>query len=286
MVVDFRVHPPFKSLEDVHFFRPRPETEDSVSGNPFARGRDTPPSFHDRSMETYLAEMDAAGVDHAVISGQQVAARWGSSSNDDIAELVRERPDRFSGFAGLQPHAPDLVGEAERAVYDLGLVGVALTPGWADPPVKDDDLNLMPLYRWCADNAVPVMVTSSHFIGPDMLYAHPVHLQRVALKFPALTLIVAHAAWPWTLAACSLAMRCTNVYLMPEFYMYLPDMPGSRDYVDAANGFLKHRMLYSSCYPSNSLAKALELFRGLDLTSSAQEHLLSTNATRLLGLAS
>lgn len=128
------------------------------------------------------------------------------------------------------------------------------------------------------------MVTSSHFIGPDMLHAHPVYLQKVALQFPELTLIVGHGSWPWTTAACSLAMRCANVYLMPEFYMYLPGMPGSRDYVDAANGFLKHRMLYSSCYPSNSLSRALEHFRALDLTESAQEHLLSINAVRLLGL--
>ncbi len=285
MVVDFRIHPPFKTLNDIHFFRPRPEVDDPVSGSPFVHGRETPPSFHDRSMETFLAEMDEAGVDHGVIMGQQVDARWGSSSNDDVAELVRSVPERFSGFAGLQPHSRDLLGEAKRAVRELGLVGIALTPGWADPPVRDDHRTLIPLYRWCSDNGVPVMITSSHFIGPDMLHAHPVHLQRVALQFPELTLIVGHASWPWTTAACSLAMRCANVYLMPEFYMYLPNMPGSRDYVDAANGFLQYRMLYSSCYPSNSLSKALEHFRALGLTESAQEHLLSINASRLLGLS-
>ena len=75
-----------------------------------------------------------------------------------------------------------------------------------------------------------------------MLHAHPAYLQRVVREFPNLTLLVGHASWPWTTAACSLAMRCTNVYLMPKFYMYLPNMPGSRDYVDAVNGFLKQRI--------------------------------------------
>ena len=155
-------------------------------------------------------------------------------------------------------------------------------PGWGDPPVVDDAPQLMGLYEWCAANRIPVSVTASHFIGPDMLHAHPVHLQRVALQFPALTLIVAHGGWPWTTAACSLAMRCTNVYLMPDFYLHLPNMPGARDYVDAANGFLKHRMLYSSCYPSNSLSRSLAHFRALALTDDAQEHLLFHNARRLL----
>ena len=108
------------------------------------------------------------------------------------------------------------------------------------------------------------MITSSHVIGPDMSYAMPEHIQRVALDFPQLTIIVGHACWPWTTQACALAMRCTNVYLMPEFYMHMPDMPGAQDYVDAANSYLSHRMLYSSCYPD---AAARTGARGLPAAS-------------------
>ena len=42
------------------------------------------------------------------------------------------------------------------------------------------------------------MITSSHVIGPDMSYATPEHIQRVALDFPQLTIVVGHACWPWT----------------------------------------------------------------------------------------
>ena len=51
-------------------------------------------------------------------------------------------------------------------------------------------------------------------------------------------------------------MRCTNVYLMPEIYMHVPDMPGADDYVRAANTYLSQRMLYSSCYPTRPLDQA------------------------------
>ena len=60
-------------------------------------------------------------------------------------------------------------------------------------------------------------------------------------------------------------MRCTNVYLMPDFYMHVPHMPGAQDYVDAANSYLSHRMLYSSCYPTRPLGQALEDFRRLPI---------------------
>jgi uncharacterized protein len=286
MVIDFRVQPPHRSLTSLHFFRPRPEVEDPVHGNPFAHDRETPPSFEQRSMGLFLEEMDAAGIAHAVIVGQRAAPRWGNAENDDIAEVVGAHPGRFTGFGGVDPAVGNPLGEARHCIEELGLLGISLVTGWSEPSVHDDDFRLMPMYAWCAERGVPVVITSSHFIGPDMMHAHPVHIQRVALAFPDLPIIVGHAGWPWTAAAVSLAMRCTNVYLMPEFYMYLPSMPGARDYVDAANGFLRHRMLYSSCYPSNSLAKALSHFDALPLTDGARECLLRRNAERLLNRAS
>jgi hypothetical protein len=119
-----------------------------------------------------------------------------------------------------------------------------------------------------------------------MSYSMPEHIQRVALDFPQLTIIVGHACWPWTTQACALAMRCTNVYLMPEFYMHMPDMPGADDYVRAANSYLSHRMLYSSCYPTRPVEQALEDFRRLPIAPEAQENLLWHNGARLLGLDS
>jgi predicted TIM-barrel fold metal-dependent hydrolase len=187
------------------------------------------------------------------------------------------------GFAGGDPMDAGAVAEIRRSVEVLGCRGIAILPGWSDPPLLDDDRAVYPIYEACVGLGVPIMITSSHFIGPDMSSSMPVHIQRVALDFPNLTIIVGHGCWPWTVQACALAMRCTNVYLMPEFYMYLPNMPGARDYVDAANSFLSHRMLYSSCFPSRSLGQALEEFRALPIRPDAQRLLLGGNAARLLG---
>jgi predicted TIM-barrel fold metal-dependent hydrolase len=229
-----------------------------------------------------MEELESSGVERAVIVGQRGADRWGNVDNADIAALVAAYPSKFVGFAGIDAMDASPVERAEVAIEDQGLSGLALIPGWADPPVKDDAERLDDLYAWCQRRSVPVIITSSHFIGPDMLHAHPVHLQRVALKYPDLTMIIGHAAWPWTTAACSLAMRCTNVYLMPEFYMYLPHMPGAKDYVDAANGYLSHRMLFSSCYPSNSISQALAYFDALPLLPRSRELVLHENGDRLL----
>jgi uncharacterized protein len=266
VIVDFRVQPPFRSFLDIYFYRPRPSSPDPLTATQYERGRVNSPSFDAQSAELFVEEMDELGVDVAVIMGQRCAAAWGSVDNAHIAELAERYPGRFVGFAGVDAHDPDGVGEIRRAIEELGCRGVSLLPGWSEPPLHDDDPRVFPLYEAALELGVPVVVTSSHVIGPDMSFAMPEYLQRVALAYPELT------------------ARCHNVYLMPEFYMYVAGMPGARDYVDAANGFLSHRMLYSSCFPTRSLHQALDDFRALPLSEETREQLLWRNAARLLGL--
>ncbi len=284
MIIDFRVQPPYRSFLDTYFYRPRPSAPDPLTVTQYELGRVNSPSFDARSAELFVEEMDELGVDVAVIMGQQSAAVWGRVDNAHIAELADAYPGRFVGFAGIDAHDTAAVGEIRRAVEELGCRGISLLPGWSDPPLHDDDPRVFPLYEAAIEHGIPVVVTSSHVIGPDMSFAMPEYLQRVALAYPELTLIVGHACWPWTVQACALAARCHNVYLMPEFYMYVPGMPGAREYIEAANGFLSHRMLYSSCFPTRSLHQALDGFAALPLSDDSRERLLWQNAARLLGL--
>ena len=285
MIIDFRVQPPFASFLGIYFYRPRPDIVVPVKVNAFSIGRRTSAAYVERSIELFVGEMDEAGIDVSVIMGQHAGPTWGSVANDDIGELVSRYPGRFAGFAGIDPQEQGAVDEIQRSVESLGCKGIAILPGWSDPPLRDDDRKVYPVYEKAAELGIPVMITSSHVIGPDMSYAMPEHIQRVALDFPQLTIVVGHACWPWTTQACALAMRCTNVYLMPEFYMHMPDMPGAQDYVDAANSYLSHRMVYSSCYPTRPLGQALEDFRRLPISPESQENLLGHNGARLLGLA-
>jgi predicted TIM-barrel fold metal-dependent hydrolase len=284
MIIDFRVQPPFKSFLGTHWFRPRPVTEDPIGGNPFGKGRWPIPSFDQQSVELFIAEMDEVGIQVAVVMGQRTGSRGGNAENDDVAELVRRYPDRFVGFGGVDPLDPTALDELKRSIDDLGCRGITLTPGWSDPPLYDDDPRVYPIYRACADRKVPVMITSSHYIGADMTYSMPTHIQKVALDLPELTIIVGHGCWPWTMQACAMAMRCHNVYLMPEIYMHPANMPGADDYVCAANGYLAHRVLYSSCYPTLTLWQAMEEFQRLPLSPESRENMLWHNGARILGL--
>ncbi|MCZ8379480.1 amidohydrolase family protein [Mycobacterium sp. CPCC 205372] len=95
-----------------------------------------------------LEQMDAAGIDFQILSlfdpGVQQeddvarAVELARLANDDLAETVRENPDRFGGFATLATQDPRAAAdELRRSVVDLGLVG-ALINGHSRGRYLDD----------------------------------------------------------------------------------------------------------------------------------------------------
>jgi 5-carboxyvanillate decarboxylase len=87
--------------------------------------------------EGRLAAMDAAGIDLALLSISAVAnlqmlepaeaTGLARVANDQLAETVRSRPERFAGLACVAPQDPEAAAaEIERATGALGLHGVIL----------------------------------------------------------------------------------------------------------------------------------------------------------------
>lgn len=283
MVIDFRVRPPFKSFLGLKLFRPRSAHPDPVTMSGLLLGIEPCESFSQQSMDLFLAEMDEAGIDMSVIMGRHAPASFGVTSNEDVAELVRMHPSRFVGFGGAGGPDIDAVIATVDTIRDLGLRGVAMDNGnWG---CYDDDEKLFPVYRRVEEHGLILSLTSSIFIGSDMSYCMPIHIQRVAKAFPGLKIVVPHGGWPWTTEMCAVAFQCPNVYLAPDFYMYLPCIPGAEQFLRAANSYLSHRLLYSSSYPIRPLGQSLRQFKGLDFSDERiLGQCLGANAKRLLGL--
>jgi len=83
-----------------------------------------------------LKHMDACGIDVQVLSfgspGPQaftadVAVPMARDANDRLAEVVKQHPQRFAGFAALPTADPEAAaGELERAVTKLGFKGAMI----------------------------------------------------------------------------------------------------------------------------------------------------------------
>jgi uncharacterized protein len=278
VIVDFRVRPPFGGYLNTNIYNDRQRTIAMVRAQGFTPSE----SLINASWETFLQEQDRSRVDICVIPGRYTTPVYGQISNENLAEIVRRHRARFVCFAAVDTASPQAADQLEVAVRDLGLAGLTLDPGFGDPPRYVDDPLFGPLFRRCTRLGVPVMVTYSGHAGPDIGYADPVRIDRVAAAFPDLSIVVVHAGWPWVPQILGVAFRRPNIFLSPD--MYLVNMPGASDYVEAANGFLRDRVFFGSSYPFLPLDDAVAFYTGLPFKPDVLTAVMGGNAARLLKL--
>jgi aminocarboxymuconate-semialdehyde decarboxylase len=118
-------------------------------------------------LERRLADMDAAEVDMQVLSNApqtflynqdaDLTAATAALQNEQIAKLVKARPDRFLGMATLPMQDPArAVAELRRAMRELGLVGAQI--GSHIEGKNLDDPTLAPFWAAVAELDVFIMI--------------------------------------------------------------------------------------------------------------------------------
>ena len=186
--------------------------------------------------------------------------------NTDVAEVARMYPDRFIPVASVEAsNRKDAMRQIAEA-RALGMNMINLEPGALAMPLHVDDRRIYPIYAYCEDNHIPVIVMSGALPGPDISYTEPVHLDRILADFPDLTVIASHGNWPWVQEVIHIAYRRANLYLSPD--MYLHNLPGMNDYIKAANTFLGDRMLFATAYPLCPVKEYTEWFLKLPLNKA------------------
>jgi len=210
-------------------------------------------------------------------------------SNDLVSAIVRRHPKRFAFFASVDPwKGPAAVAELERAVRELGAIGAKFHPSMQDFYPSDE--RHFPLWDKAASLGIPCLFhTGTSGIGAgtpggqgiQLDPARPLHLDRVAARFPDLRIIAAHFGWPWQGELIAMALHKTNVYLelsgwSPKYY--------PSELVREIGGRLKDQTLFGSDYPFLRPGRVLEELEAVVLPPEARVKILRENAARLLRL--
>lgn len=140
--------------------------------------------------------------------------------NDDTAAFVRAYPDKLIGFLSVHPHDPGALVEMERATQELGLRGVKLGPNYQNFDPLGPEAFLV--FRRAEELGLPILFhqgTSPNRFA-DLDYAHPRHIDRVAMAFPELRMILAHMAHPWQADCIAVIRKHPHVYadISAQFY--------------------------------------------------------------------
>jgi hypothetical protein len=235
------------------------------------------------SIEDTIKDMDDAGVDTSVIVAVDAETiHKYRVSNDLVAETVSKHPDRLIGFASVDPNkGKNGVKEFRRAVTDLGLKGLKLLPHLIDLDINDPII--YPLYEAAQELGVPVLFhTGTQFhAGTKIKYCRPLFVDDVAVDFPGLSLIIAHFGFPWWEEALAVVRRNPYVYFNIAGWAPRHIPPGV---IQAANSYLKAKVLFGSDYPLLSRVRIMSELKALNLKEDTFTMMTETNPKRLLGL--
>lgn len=288
---------------DVHTHTPRFRQEpepDQVVMNAMWRPDVARPASH--SWDSHMQALEV--VERAIVFNIASDPREGSPDdgalmyaanevNDDTAAFVRAHPDKLIGFMTLHPHDPEVMDELERAREDLGLRGIKLGPNYQNfDPLGDEALRV---FRRAEELGLPVLLHqgTSPVQFADLDWAHPRHLDRVAIACPNLRMILAHIAHPWQ-ADCAVVIRKhPNLYADISAQFYRP-----WSYYNAMRTVhewgVMHKILFGSDYPVATPQETLDgLYRVNDpiegtnlprVPEAEMEAIFQRDSLSLLGL--
>jgi len=208
-----------------------------------------------------LQMMDANGVDAACIVG---GGGYGPGNdyiagNDDLLEFCAHAPDRYIGFAHLNPNDSEANIQAELdRVWRMGMRAFKLINSYQQnyPP---DGPNLMRVYRFAADKNMLVL---NHHWPSDVL-------DRLSREFPSVQFITGHFI-------CDPVLERPNVYC--NYWGLLPLGVLEQE----VRRFGAQKYLYGSDAFLNPISVGIGLAVFADLPDDDKRLMLGINQARLL----
>lgn len=235
--------------------------------------------------DALLRDMDAAGIDHAVVMGfgwtdQGIA----QIANDYLVSAAKAHSDRISAFASVNPAWGDEAKVEARRCLDAGAVGLGELH--ADTQGYDiGDVNVMaPIMSLLCDTGLPVTIHASEPVGhpyPGKGRTTPEKLLRFASNFPENRIVLAHlgGGLPFYEAMPEVAEALSNVWYdtaaLP--YLYQPSAIAA-----AATTAGADRILFGTDYPLLKHRRVLEHVKSARLSGVDRDKILGNNAAALL----
>jgi predicted TIM-barrel fold metal-dependent hydrolase len=289
-------------IVDVHTHTPRhraPPAGGAAANTAWRPDQTRPTSL---TWDEQMAELEA--VDRAIVFNiaadpRQPDPGWdlmyeARRVNDDTAAFVRAYPEKLIGFLSVHPHDPGALDEIDRAVQELGLRGIKLGPNYQNfDPLGEEAFRV---FRRAEELGLPILLhqgTSPNRFA-DLDYAHPRHIDRVAMAFPNLRLILAHMAHPWQADCIAVIRKHPHVYADISAQFYRPWSYYSAFRLAAEWGALG-KLLFGSDLPVATPRETMDaLWRVNDVTVGTHlprvpegelEGILHRDSLALLGLA-
>ena len=221
---------------------------------------------------------------------------WPANMNhNDIASVVAKAdPDKIIPGMSLHPLAPDVNDEYDRSVGDLGCKVIKLGPNYQDfDPTGPEAFRL---FARLEHDGIPIIfhTGTSPMVDAPLTYAHPLTLDRVAMAFPRLKMVLAHLSHPWQGDSLSVVRKHPNVWadVSAQFYRPYSFWQGMRLFYEWG---VTSKIFFGSDWPVTLPQDNIDALRGLEkfakdhhlpaIPSAEIEGIISRDAAEILGVS-
>lgn len=236
------------------------------------------------SVENLLMQMDEAGIEKSVLFA--VDAPLLTASNDFVKNICNEYPDRFIGFASINPNRKDFLRKIKNAIENLGLSGCKF-----HPPLQDfytNDSKLWPMYKLISEMEIPIVfhVGSTPFGNLVKLkQADPLLIDDVANDFPNLKIILTHLGTLWHNESFMIAEKHPNVYIDTAAYPHEIEELLTERLIKRVGS---EKFLFGTDFPMpyeggmHRMVDFVECFKQLNISEELKEMILHRNFEQLM----
>lgn len=241
-------------------------------------------------LEHIFNQMRCAGLDRLCLLPEDYSAGPGCLvSNEEIRQLVDMAPDKFIGFASVDPRDPAAPDKLEDAFTRLKLKGLKLHPGRHH--VMPSDPVMEPIYAVCEKYDKPIVFHAGLSWEPDSLtaYCQPLVFEPVAARHPKLRICLGHFGWPWVRETAMLMLKYPNVYTdtgalyfdnAKEFYTQTLTQDIPVTWIDRS---LRHQVMFGSNNPRFEQIRMAQAIAQMGFRDSTLDLIKGENAIAFLG---
>lgn len=279
MFIDMHVHPTF--FEAINEDPPKEQLRHDAL-NIHMNG--TAPLKH------IFNQMACAGLDKLCLLPHDYSASMEAPlvTNEEIKKLCDMHPDKFIGFAAVDPRNIGVADSLEYAFKVLKLDGLKLHP--SRQKFYPSDPLLDPIYDICEKYDKPITFHSGFSWEPETLsiFARPIMFEKLAAERPKLRFCLAHFGWPWVKETAMLMVKYKNVYADTgllyfdsayEFYEQIFNKEIPLTWIDRS---LRHQVLFGSNNPRFEQIRMAKAIEKLGFRDSTLDLIKGQNALEFL----
>ena len=281
MVIDVHVHPAFfEPINEDEKLEELRHDELNIHKN------GTVPLVH------FFNKMKCAGIDRVCLLPEDYnSSKCGKTlvTNEEVKKLVDLAPDKFIGFASVDPNDPKACEKLEHAFTKLNLKGLKLHPGRQN--FNPSSSMMDKIYDICEKHNKPIIFHAGLSYEKDTTTknCHPLDFEELAHKRPNLRICLAHFGWPWCRETAMLMLKYPNVYTdtgalyfdsAKEFYIQMLTRDVPMTWIDRS---LRHQVMFGTNDPRFEMIRMSKAIEELGFRESTIKLIKEQNVVDFLG---